>query len=124
MSDAVTAVLRALRGMPAAEARGLMRQIKPDRLATLVGEARAEIGESPEEDLRACYQCFLDYLDNVFCEMPGVVETDYDWEGGPGSSSAYRSYWSEGAEQAADGSLRQVQQEAKSLLQFIPPATR
>lgn len=88
--------------------------IVPYRLAQLVEEVREEIGESlEEEDLRTCYRSFIDYLCDLLDDIPGVVESSCDFEGGPGMSSTYQTYWVKNAKRVAKAVLKQIKEEAK-----------
>jgi hypothetical protein len=118
MNQAVVALLRALkkRGQDMKEIASTLQKVQLYRLHVLVKEVQEETGKSlVEEGMRTCYGAFLRYLDDLFEEMPGVVPTEWDFEGGPGMSSLDKLYWSESAEQAAADALRQIEQEADSL---------
>jgi hypothetical protein len=130
MNQAVMGLLRALKK----RGQDLELQTKPHdprfneatlyRLRVLVREVQEAIGKSLEEeeegeeegeDMGSCTGAFFQYLDDLFEEMPGVVETDQDWVGGPGWLSLIKVYWSESAEQAAADALRQIEQDADCL---------
>jgi hypothetical protein len=116
MGKAIMDLLQVLEGRPDKEVYQVIQDIKPARLATLVEEVRQEIGDSLDEnDLDTCYGRFLDYLCEMLDELPGVVETTWDFEDGPGQSSEYKSYWVKYAKRVAKRVLGTIEQEASSL---------
>jgi hypothetical protein len=114
MDRAIKELLRAKK------TRQVLRQIEPDRLATLVREVQEEIGDSrKEEDPWTDYDAFLRYLRDLLDSMPHALETGFDIDDLPGRSSAYHCYWVKHAGWVAKGVLRRIKEEAKSLRKLV-----
>jgi hypothetical protein len=125
LGEATVNLLRSLDGRSAEEVKAALKRIKPYRLAAFVEEVQQHRqkrgrrrGRTPEADLDDLNESpghFLDYLRDLLADLPGVVETTWDFEGGPGGSSLYRTFWVEDAPRVAKTALQQIEQEARSL---------
>ena len=86
------------------------------RLATLARAAREDTGDSlDEEAVGMCCDDFLDYLDDLYRDLPGVVAAQYDLAGAPGESSLCESYWCEDAVACVEVALRRIEEDAEAL---------
>lgn len=116
LSDAVTGFVKSIQGKPDENVESLLTRIGMPRLATLARAAREEMGDSlDEEGVGMCYGDFLDYLDDLYRDLPGVVATQYDLAGAPGESSLCEAYWCEDAVACVEKALRQIEEDAEAL---------
>jgi len=113
LNDMVTGFVKSIQGKPV---ESLLTRIGTPRLATLAEAAREEIRDRlDEEGVGMCYGDFLDYLDDLYRDLPGVVATQYDQAGAPGESSLCESYWCEDAVACLDVALRRIEEDAAAL---------
>jgi len=116
LNDAVNGFVRSIQGKPDEKVESLLTRIGMPRLATLARAAREETGDSlDEEGVGMCYGDFLDYLDDLYRDLPGVVATQYDLAGDPGESSLCESYWCEDAVACVEVALRRIEEDAEAL---------
>ena len=113
LNDAVTGSVESIKGKRDGV---LLTRIGMPRLATLAEAAREEIGDSVDaEGVGMCYDDFLDYLDDLYRDLPGVVATQHDLAGDPGQSSLCESYWCEDAVACVEVALRRIEEDAEAL---------
>lgn len=116
LNDAVTGLVKSIQGE---QVESLLTSITTPRLATLAEAAREEIGDSlDEEGVGMCYDDFLDYLDDLYRDLPGVVVTQYDLTGDLGVSSLCESYWCDDAVACVEVALQQIEEDAEALRQL------
>jgi len=113
LNDAVTGLVKSIQDK---QVESLLTSIATPRLATLAEAAREEIRDSQDEEgAGTCYGDFLDYLDDLYRDLPGVVVTQYDLAGEPGVPSLCESYWCEDAVACVEVALRQIEEDAGAL---------
>jgi len=113
LNDVVTGFVKSIHGK---QVESLLTSIAAPRLATLAEAAREEIGDRlDDEGVGTCYGDFLDYLDDLYRDVPGIVVTQYDLAGDLGVSSLCESYWCDDAVACVQVALQQIEEDAEAL---------
>ena len=68
-----------------------------------------------DEGAAICYCDFLDYLDDLFRDLPSVVAVQHDLEGDLGAGSLCESYWCEDADACVQMALQRINEDIEAL---------
>ncbi len=116
VNDAVTGFIKSIQGKPEGDFGALLSRIENSPLVTLVMAAKEETrGSVDEEGTGMCYDDFLDYLDDLYRELPGLMVTQHDIVGYVAESSLCESYWCEDCEASVELTLQRIGDDAEAL---------
>ena len=92
LNEAIKSLLKSVQGEPDDKAESLLATIGISRLAMLTRAAKEELADNlNDEGAAMSYGDFLDYLDDLFRDLPSVVTDQHDLEGDLGAISLCES---------------------------------
>lgn len=116
LNNAIKKLLRSIQSTPVEEAESLLTTIGIPRLATLARAAKEETSNSLDDEGAAiCYGDFLDYLDDLFRDLPEVVTVQHDLEDELGACSLCESYWCEDTDTCVEVALQRINEDVGTL---------